>query len=88
MAKEISDQQRALTRSARQAAMAAGKNWAQLSKEEKRAFKKGARGRLSNRAVPANVAKARKAAEAAGKKWAALSQEERKTYLKQAREKS
>lgn len=86
MAKEISDQQRVLTRNARQAAKAAGKNWADLSQEEKKAFKKGARAKLGSRSVAPSVMKARKAAEAAGKKWSALTQEERKAYLKQARQ--
>ena len=93
MAKEVSDEVRAVNQAARRAAAQAGKTWTTLSQEERRVFKRQARAATRGKtaapaagdAQQANRDKARKAAAAAGQKWRDLTKEQRQTYLKQAK---
>jgi ABC-type transporter MlaC component len=87
MAKELSPKQKQLRARARKAATAAGKNWKEISKEERRKFLSETRTSAKQKANPARD-KAKKAAETAGQNWRELSPEQRRAYLKQARGKS
>jgi hypothetical protein len=84
MAKDVNLRQRRLLAAARQAAKAAGKDWASLSKEERQSFRQNARQSATKKAGPMQQ-QARKAAQAAGKNWSELTVEERRQYIKQAR---
>jgi len=94
MAKEVSEQVRALNRAARKAASGAGKDWASLSQEERKKYRQEARktmrdnkktGRGGSGPALGPREQAIKAAQAAGQDWKELSREQRQVYLKRAR---
>lgn len=80
MAQSETDKKAAMAESAKNAAKADGYNWAELSKEERRAYRK-----KIGLADPAR-AKAISAAKDAGYSWRELTKEQRKEYLKWARQ--
>ena len=93
MAKDLTKAELVLRKNARGLAEAAGKTWANLSREERHAFVRQARRarpdeRSQSGSLPtidqAVQEKARAAAAMAGKNWADLSREERQNYLAQA----
>jgi hypothetical protein len=88
MPRELTPQQLEARRKARRLASDAGKNWQDLSKEERRPFLNQARSSAPTRSGAASARAetlARKAARAAAKKdgrnWGELSKEERRPYL-------
>ena len=95
MAKDLTPAQVALRKKARGLAEAAGKTWANLSREQRHTILRQARtvrpedlSQSHSQMATADRAvqeKARAAAAMAGKVWASLSREERQNYLAQAR---
>ncbi len=81
MAIERTEAQKEALRKAKDAAKAAGKDWSNLSKDERRSFHKQFRS-----AAKANVDKARAAAQRDGRNWADLSKEQRQEYRKKTRQ--
>jgi hypothetical protein len=80
-------EQQALIRRARRAAEAAGKKWADLSKDERKKYRLAAKERSPADAADHRVrAKARQIAEAQGKKWGEMTADQRRGFIKQARQ--
>jgi hypothetical protein len=96
MAKELKPRQLEARRKARQLAATAGKNWKELSKDERKPFFEQARNAASSGGAPGEGAvgqapnairdQAMMAAKKAGRVWRDLPKEERERYFAQARD--
>jgi len=95
MAEQRDRTKNAPRKAAKRAAASAGKNWEELSPEEKKALVRAARGRTTNEGQgqapkegqrQAVRALAKENAQKAGLKWKQLPKEQRQSFLKAVRE--